>query len=264
MSVRGVQVVVPHSGLLLPAEIDAESLSDRFADLVRNIDWHTDRLYDFRDLLGCRLSLFPYCSLILEANRHPDRIDDCVPLRDVYGEPVYRPGREPSPALRRALADRYLRPFHRSLGDAIAAGGEFLLDGHSTVPARGVAENQIDIMNFQHSPLDDGPLRFSPAVFAEAYAEELRRRLPEARVTVNASEYFHVYGHVAAAHAIESFARVDRRVPALVQETSERLYKSEGRTPNLRALDRLRRAFAFSLAAALDRVGGMAGPSSGA
>lgn len=252
---KGLQVVVPHSGLLIPAEIDPESLSPRFPALARNIDWYTDRLYDFRDLLGCRLSVFPYCSLILEANRHPGRLDDCVPLRDVHGEAVYKPGREPGRELRRALAARYLRPFHRALGDAIAAGGEFLLDGHSTVPARGVAENGIDIMNFQHSPLEDGPLRFSPAAFAEAYADELRRRLPEARVTVNASEYFHVYGHVAAAHSADSFVRVGRRVPALVQETSERLYTNAEHAPDLRAIDRLRRAFARSLDAALAGVG---------
>lgn len=255
MGRTGLQVVVAHSGILIPAEIDPDSLSDRFPALARNVDWYTDWLYDFRDLLGCRLSVFPYCSLVLEANRHPGRLDDCVPLRDVHGEPVYKPGREPALELRRALAAKYLLPFHRAVSKQIAAGGSFLLDGHSTVTARGVAENGIDIMNFQHSPLDDGPRRFSPACFAEAYAAELRRRLPEALVTVNASEYFRVYGHVAAAHSSDSRVRVGRRVPALVQETNERLYKNPDHTPDLLALDRLRRAFALSLAAALDRVG---------
>lgn len=252
----GLQVVVAHSGILIPAEIDPDSLSDRFPALARNVDWYTDWLYDFRDLLDCRLSVFPYCSLILEANRHPDRLEDCVPLGDVHGEPVYKPGREPAPELRRALAAKYLLPFHCAVSEQIAAGGTFLLDGHSTVTARGMADNGIDIMNFQHSPLDDGPRRFSPAPFAAAYAEELRRRLPEARVTVNASEYFRVYGHVAAAHSCDARARVGRRVPALVQETNERLYKNSDHTPDLRAIDRLRRAFALSLAAALERVGG--------
>lgn len=247
-------VVVPHSGIVVPAEIPLDSLSDRFPELARNVDWYTNWLYDFRDLLQNRHLVFPYCSLILEANRHPDRLDDCVPLTDVHGRAVYRRGREPVRQLRLRLAEKYLRSFHRSIGEHIAAGAEFVLDGHSTVTARGMRDDQVDIMNYQHSALEKEPVSFSPQAFAEAYAEELRRRLPDIRVTVNASEYHDVYGHVAAAHSLNAMRRRGARAPLIVQETNECLYKNPDRTPNVEALNRLRRAFALSLSAAWRRV----------
>ncbi|MDD5720256.1 MAG: N-formylglutamate amidohydrolase [Candidatus Krumholzibacteria bacterium] len=249
-----ILVVVPHSGVAIPAEIPLDALADDFAELARNIDWYTNWLYDFRDMLGNRHVVFPYCSIVLEANRHPDILDDCVPLRDVHGQPVYRPGREPSRAVRQELVARYLRPFHRGIGEHIAGGAAFLFDGHSTVTARGVADNQIDLMNFQHSALDDAPLYYSPDIFIETYADELQRRLPDVKVTVNASEYYTVHGHVCAAHSVNALTPVGSRAPALIQETNERLYKNPDKTPNVAAINRLRRAFGESLAQALRRI----------
>ena len=250
-----ILVVIPHSGIVLPAEIPPGMLSEEFFALVKNVDWYTNWLYDFRDILHNQQIVFPYCSIILEGNRHPDILDDSVPVRDVSQRPVYQPGHEPSIAVRKNLSDKYLRPFHRSIEDAILAGASFLFDGHSTVTANGVADNQIDLMNFQHSALDDGPLRYSPDTYIETYATELRKRLPDVEVTVNASEYYTVYGHVCAAHSVDAVRRVGARVPALIQETNERLYRNADRTPDVIALNRLRRAFAEALAVTIRQVG---------
>jgi len=143
-----------------------------------------------------------------------------------------------------------LTTFHKAIEDCIESGAEFLLDGHSTVTARGVRDNQIDLMNFQYSCLDEIPRFFSPDVYVEAYAAELRKRLPEVKVTVNGSEYCTVYGHVCAEHSVNAMGRVGRRVPAIIQETNERLYKNPDRTPNVEAINRLRRIFAESIHAA--------------
>ena len=247
MKLRELLTVIPHSGIVIPSEIPMDSLSDHFPRLARNVDWYTNWLYDFRDLLDNRHLVFPYCSLILEGNRHPAVIDDSVPLKDVYGEPIYRKGREPSLQLRTRMARKYLGAFHKAIGDGIADGTAFLFDGHSTVTARGMADNQIDLMNFQHSELDKKPKYYCPDLYIETYANELRKRLPEAHVTVNDSEYYTVYGHVCAAHSVNAMGRVGRRAPAFLQETNEKLYKNPDRTPNLEALNRLRRAFAESL-----------------
>ena len=99
MTLERLLVVIPHSGILVPGEIPMESLSEHFPSLLENIDWYTHWLYDFRDLLGSRQIVFPYCCLILEGNRRPDLLDDSVPLRDVYGRPVYRQGGEPDQAV---------------------------------------------------------------------------------------------------------------------------------------------------------------------
>lgn len=251
---RELLVVVPHSGLLVPSEIPAGILSESFFRLVRNVDWYTNWLYDFRDLLDNQQLVFPYCSLLVEANRHPDMLDECVPLRDVANQPIYADGQEPSEALRRLLAHKYLVTFHRQIEAAIKGGAEFLLDGHATVVARGVAANQIDLMDFQHTALDDGPRHYSPRTFVETYAEELQLRLPDVRITVNESEYYRVYGHVCAEHSVNAFGRIGKRVPAIVQETCQRLYLNDDQTPNVMAIDKLRRAFANAIRAAVRRV----------
>jgi len=247
MNGADILVVVPHSGLVVPAEISMQALSEDFPSLVQNVDWYTDWLYDFRDILCNRHMVFPYCSIILEGNRRPDILDDSVPLQDVWGRPVYKQGREPSIASRRQLAMKYLTPFHTTIEESVRAGATFLFDGHSTVTARGVADNQIDLMNFQHSHLDDGPLYYSPDTYVETYAAELRKRLPDVMVTVNASEYYTVYGHVCAAHSVNAMTRSGSRVPALIQETNQQLYMNTDRTPNVSAINRLRRAFAEAL-----------------
>jgi len=242
-------VVIPHSGLAVPAEVPLDALADDFAALARNVDWFTNWLYDFRDLLGNGQIVFPFCSLILEANRHPAHIEDCVPLKDVFGRPVYKPGREPDAALRERMARKHLDPFHAAIEAEIAGGRQFLLDGHSTITARGVAANQIELMSFQHSTLDAGRVTYCPDLYIETYAAELRRRLPDVKVTVNESEYWRVYGHVCAAHSVHAMGRVGTRCPALLQETNDSLYRNPDGSPNIGALNRLRRAFAEALAA---------------
>lgn len=254
MELKELLVVIPHSGILIPEEIPLESLSERFPALIRNVDWYTNWLYDFRDVLENRHVDFPYCSLIVEANRHPDILEDSVPLKDVNGEPVYRNQKEPDIEMRRLLVEKYLRAFHKTIEECIGSEAEFLLDGHSTVTARGVADNQIDLMNFQHSHLDEKPKLYSPDAYADAYAEELQKSLPEVKVTVNDSEYFTVYGYVCAAHSINAMGRVGNKVPAIIQETNEHLYKNPDRTPNVEAINRLRRIFAASIHAACCKV----------
>ncbi|MBN2409977.1 MAG: N-formylglutamate amidohydrolase [Candidatus Aminicenantes bacterium] len=241
-------VVIPHSGIVIPMEIPLDSLSDDFPALIRNVDWNTNWLYDFRDFLGNGQTVFPYCSLILEANRHPDILDESVPLKDVRGIPVYKPGREPGEKLRKSMAGKYLHPFHRAVGEELERGGLLLLDGHSTVTARGMSDSQIDLMNYQVTELEGEPCVFCPDAIVETYAEALQKRLPGVKVTVNGSDYHTTYGHICAEHSVNSLKRKGNRVPAILQETNEKLYRNPDRTPNIEALNTLRRAFAESLA----------------
>ncbi len=254
MTGSDILVVIPHSGVAIPPEIPLEDLAGDFPSLVKNIDWYTNWLYDFRDILGNRQVVFPYCSLLLEANRDPADIDESVPLADISGKALYRKGFEPSVSMRTAWADRYLKPFHHGIEEIISAGAGLLFDGHATVTARGVGDHQIDLMNFQHTPRDPKPLYYSPDIIVETYAEELRKRLPDVEVTVNASDYFQVHGHVCAAHSVNAIKRVGTRAPAFLQETNERLFKNEDGTPNIVQINRLRRAFAESLAQTLQSL----------
>lgn len=244
---KGLLVVIPHSGILIPSEIKLDSLSDDFPRLMRNVDWCTNWLYDFRDILGNSQLAFSYCNLILESNRHPERLDDSVPLKDVFGEPVYQYGLEPDLKLRRSLSRKYLRRFHQDISTEISRGKTFLLDAHSTLTAKGVADNQIELMNLQVSGPDGEPTYFCPDIFIETYASELEKLLPGTKVTVNESGYDRVYGHVCGEHSVNAMTRVGSRVPAILQETNQKLYLNADRTPNMEALEKLRRAFAQAL-----------------
>ena len=254
MTGSDVLVVVPHSGVAIPPEISLEDLTEDFTALLKNVDWFTQWLYDFRDILGNRQLVFPYCSILLDANRDPADLDECVPVKDVFGRQIYHPAYEPSTSMRSAWSDKYLKPFHRSIEENIAAGAGLIFDGHSTITARGVADNQIDLMNFQKTPGDDKPLYYCPDLIVETYADELRKRLPDVVVTINASEYIHVHGHICAAHCINSLKRTGARAPAFIQETNERLFRNADGTPDVHRINRLRRAFAESLAATLQSL----------
>lgn len=247
MQFRGLLVVIPHSGIIIPNEISLDSLSNEFPMLIRNVDWYTNWLYDFRDILGNSQLAFPYCSLILEANRHPGRLEDSVPLKDILGKPVYQHGHEPDQKLRQSLSRKYLHMFHQDISAEIARGKIFMLDGHSTVTSQGIADNQIELMNFQASNPDGTPTYFCPDIFIETYANELAKMLPGINVTVNESKYGRVYGHVCGEHSINAMTRVGNRVPAILQETNQKLYMCADRTPNVEALETLRRAFAEAL-----------------
>ena len=124
----------------------------------------------------------------------------------------------------------------------------------TAITARGVAENQIDLMNFQHTDRDEKPRYYCPDVLVETYAAELRKHLPEALITINASEYVTVHGHVCAAHSVNAMKRIGARAPAFIQETNERLFKNDDGTPNVVKINRLRRAFAESLSQTLQSL----------
>jgi len=72
--------------------------------------------------------------------------------------------------MRMHWSEKYLKPFHRSIEENIAAGAALLFDGHSTVTARGVADNQIDLMNFEQLESQEKPLHYSPDIIIETYA----------------------------------------------------------------------------------------------
>ncbi len=253
MELKELLVVIPHSGVLIPSEVTFNSLTNDFPRLARNIDWYTIWLYNFQDILGNTSLMFPYCSIVLEANRDPKHIESSVPLKDTFGEPVYRANHEPGEEMRKFLAQKYLVKFHQRIKRELRLK-TFMLDAHSTITTRGVANNQIELMNYQISPQNGERKQFCPDSFIEIYAEELIKRLPGIKVSVNESGYHDVYGHVCGEHSVNAVTRVGNRVPAILQETNQNLYMNADRTPNLEAIDTLRRVFAEALHEMMIRV----------
>ena len=255
MAFNELLVVIPHSGILIPQEIPLNNLSENFTEYTGDIDWYTHWLYDFRDILGNSQIVFPYCSLILESNREPYKLEDSIPLTNRLGKDLYKKGRAPDITLRQSLADKYLLSFHDEISNTIENDNiSFMLDGHSTVTSHRVSDNQIELMNYQISAVDHSKTFFSPDIFIETYAEELSIRLPEVKITVNESEFDYVYGHVCGKHSINSLKRQGNRVPSILQVTNQKLYMNDDRTPNREKINYLRIIFAESLAAMIKKV----------
>jgi len=248
MDFKELLVVIPHSGILIPKEISFNHLSKDFPEFMTDVDWYTNWLYDFRDIAGNTQIEFPYCSLILEANRAHNNIADSVPLQNRLGKSIYKPGKEPDLVTRQFLAKKYLVPFHHKISGHISQRKKwFMLDAHSTITSRGVDDNQIELMNYQISVTDNTRTYFCPDIYVETYANELTKLLPETKVTVNESRYDTVYGHICGQHSVNAYNRIGNRVPAILQETNQHLYMYDDGIPNLEALETLRRAFAEAL-----------------
>lgn len=254
MEFKELLVVIPHSGIIIPSEISLTTLTPEFPRLMRNVDWYTNWLYDFRGILGNSQIEFPYCSLVLEANRDPDKLEDSVPLKDAFNEPIYRYGREPEQPEREFLAHKYLYPFHKEIEETIVQGMSFMLDAHSTISSRGVADNQIELMNYQLTGANEEKTVFCPDIFIETYAEELAKRLPDIKITVNESRYDKVYGHICWKNSVNSPKRIGEKVPAILQETNQSLYLNGDGTPDIKSLETLRRTFADALSKMLEKL----------
>jgi hypothetical protein len=255
---KHVLVSIPHAGVLCPREIPLRSLSDHQEELAKNnIDWHTEFLYDFRDILGNQHVCFAYSQVYVNVNRHPGALDESVPLV-MDGLPVYRPGLEPSTGQRNLLLQKYHYGFHRAISCCKKC---FILDGHSTVSGlRDAGGSQVvdDIIlsDWQNSSLDPPEgTRTAPEGYLESYAEELERRLSgfHLRVTKNTT-YCATYGHIMATHGWDGRGRRGQRAPLLLQETNEALYMKNG-VPDFLMIEELRRLFAESLSAMTARMG---------
>ncbi len=247
-------VVIPHAGRLLPPEIQR-------ADLVENVeallfdctDWYTDLVYDFCDWLGNPTIRFDYSPLCINLNRHPDRLDDATPVM-FQGQPIYRPGREPSKTLRRAWLDR----FGASFFQAIAAGPRrFILDAHSTRIGLhdddGVEITADIIINDITHDLSGHEIRpTAPPGCAEIYANELTHRLPELQIDINAA-YLGTYGYIGDTFGWNGPEATPPRAPLLLQETNELLYMN-GAGLLLPQANDLRRIFAEALLAAVSKM----------
>lgn len=135
-------ISLPHDGTALPADI-----ADRLADSARFVpdtDWFVSRLYRFAEGMGASLLLPAYSRYVVDLNRPPDDLSlypgqnstGLCPTVQFSGEPVYRPGQEPSPAEVLERVHRYWRPYHAALAGELARlrathGRVLLWEGHS-------------------------------------------------------------------------------------------------------------------------------------
>lgn len=135
-------VSMPHVGTFAP-----HSLGSGLADCAArrpDTDWHLPRLYDFLGELDATVVRAQYSRYAIDVNRPPDGSNlypgqdtpRLCPVDTFASEPLYREGREPSPAHIAKRIDAVWKPYHARLQREIARvrerhGVAYLWDAHS-------------------------------------------------------------------------------------------------------------------------------------
>ncbi len=134
-------VAFPHTGADIPADIEARMVSPWLAR--KDADWWVDRLYDFARDLGATTARTAISRSVIDVNRDPTGASlypgmtttGLCPVETFDGEPLYRPGQEPTDneiAERRAT---WFDPYHAALTaqiDRLRTNGPVVLyDAHS-------------------------------------------------------------------------------------------------------------------------------------
>jgi len=254
---KNILVSIPHAGISCPPEIPLKSLSDYQQELaINNVDWFTNHLYDFRDILDNHQVVFPYNQVLINVNRHPDNLEESVPL-SVDDISVYKNGQEPSSELRKHLIRKYHYRFHN---DIASYQKIFIFDGHSTVTGLAdaggdVVKDDIIISDWQMSKHDPpGGIKTAPEGFLDVYAEELDRQFSGFQIKLSTNTtYSSTYGYIMASHGWDGKSIKGSRVPLILQETNEKLYIKNG-IPDVLMIEELRRIFAESLTKMLVRM----------
>ncbi len=135
-------ISLPHDGSELPAQLHTRLVESALR--APDTDWFVSRLYDFARALGASILVPRYSRYAVDLNRPPDDVSlypgqnttGLCPTVQFSGEPVYRPGQEPSANEIAERVDRYWRPYHGTLaaelGRLRAEHGRVLLwEGHS-------------------------------------------------------------------------------------------------------------------------------------
>ena len=135
-------VGMPHVGTHVPDEI-AATMTDAALELP-DTDWHVDTLYDFLYDLGVSVVAATHSRYVIDLNRPPDGTSlypgkdttELCPTTTFDNGSIYRPGMAPDDGAIADRLDRYWRPYHDRLAQAIADlrerhGYALLWDAHS-------------------------------------------------------------------------------------------------------------------------------------
>lgn len=128
-------VSIPHTGTLIPDEIEARLVSPWLAR--KDADWWIDRLYDVAAGLGATVVHTAVSRTVIDVNRDPSGASlypgrattGLCPTTTFDGEPLYRDGAEPDAAEIEARRAAWFDPYHAALAAEIGR----LRAGHARV-----------------------------------------------------------------------------------------------------------------------------------
>ena len=135
-------VSFPHTGTDIPADIEQTLVSPWLAR--KDADWWIDKLYAFATDLGATTIRTTLSRTVIDVNRDPSGISlypgvsatELCPTTTFDGEPLYRPGLEPTPDEIERRKAEYFQPYHDALRTEIERlrakhSGVVLYEAHS-------------------------------------------------------------------------------------------------------------------------------------
>lgn len=134
-------ISMPHPGILLTPAVEAGLVEE--AKVRPDTDWHIPRLYEFAEELGASTLEANYSRYVIDLNRPADdaplyasATTGLYPATLFDGEPLYRPGCEPSSEERARYLAEIWTPYHQTLAAELARlkaefGYALLFDAHS-------------------------------------------------------------------------------------------------------------------------------------
>lgn len=223
---RGPLIInIPHAGTALVPGL-AERLSDGAAALP-DTDWHLPFLYHFAAYCGATLIAATHSRYVVDLNRDREgqpRFDGdpdpgICPLVRLDGEPIYRPGAEPTEAETDVRRARWWDPYHDDLAQLVSdtkarCGHVVLLDVHSVRrESPGRAEGRRP--DFSLATCD-----------GEACAPSMQLAVED--VLAGSGMRYGVNEHLKGDYTIELYGQPKRGLHALQLELVQDCYLDEG------------------------------------
>jgi len=218
---KDLLVIIPHSGLYIPPEIDQRNIDKNVhRELLIPVDVDTDKLYDFPEIPKF---IFKYLRSIIDVNQSPDDLDDSCPVKTIYNNDIYldKPGIEE----RKYYIKHYHQPFHEEIINYLNSNKPLLIvDSHSThnndVDEHGDRfTGEITISNYQATEYDkDGYTKTCAGDLLKYFEDCLKSH--GINVKANTKYLTRTYGY------IEEFYSKKYGIPLITIECNESLYKN--------------------------------------
>ncbi len=216
----------PHSGTVLPP--DLRSRLTNAADTLPDTDWRVPELYDFLPAIGVTTIVANLSRYVVDLNRPPQDAElyadhpstGVCPTSTFNGDPIYRPGREPSAGETNERIEHFWNPYHDALAELVDAtlrsfGLAVIYDAHSIAPVvPRLFEGELPVLNLGTAN-------------GRSCGEEFERPIREA-VSRGGFSYA-VNGRFIGGYITRHYGRPEQGCHAMQMEISQRAYLDRGK-----------------------------------